>query len=68
MSLWFLPFFPSLLFSPVVYGGWPLAGCNDACPTNGFMIADRPTIADVFGSDISAYVLIAVFCGELSCT
>ena len=39
-------FFPRLFFSPVVSGGGPVAGCNDACPTNAFMIADRPTIAD----------------------
>ena len=57
--LWFLPFFPSLLFSPVVSGGGPIAGCNAACPKNAFMIADRPTIADGFGSDFS-YVAIAV--------
>ena len=35
----------------------PLAGCNAACPANGFMIADRPTIADgLFSSDITAYL------------
>ena len=52
-ALWFLTsFFPYLLFSPVVTGGSPLAGCNAACPKNAFMIADRPTIADGFGSDI----------------
>ena len=37
---------PSLLFSPIVYGNFPQAACNAACPANGFMIADRPTIAD----------------------
>ena len=53
---------PSLLFSPVVYGHFPLAGCNAACPANGFMIADRPTIADgFFSSDVTAYYLFAVF-------
>ncbi len=63
--LWFLPFFPSLLFSPVVSGGGPIAGCNAACPTNAFMIADRPTIADPFGSDFS-YVAIAVGAATLA--
>ena len=51
---------PTLLFSPVVNGNLPLAGCNAACPANGFMIADRPTIADgLFSSDISTYFLLA---------
>ena len=63
--LWFLPFFPSLLFSPVVSGGGPIAGCNAACPTNAFMIADRPTIADGFGSDFS-YLAIAVAAATLA--
>ena len=53
---------PTLLFSPVVYGRAPLAGCNAACPENGFMIADRPTLADgFFSSDITAYYLLAAF-------
>ena len=54
-------YLPSLLFSPVVYGNLALAGCNAACPANGFMIADRPTIADGFlRGDISTYYLLAV--------
>ncbi len=58
--------FPRLLFSPVVYGSQALAGCNAACPANGFMIADRPTIADGFlRADISAYYLFAVWSGSL---
>ena len=52
---WALSFFtssfPQLFFSPVVSGGGPIAGCNSACPTNAFMIADRPTIADGLGSN-----------------
>ena len=55
-----------LLFSPVVYGSHALAGCNAACPANGFMIADRPTIADGFlTGDISAYYLFAVWSASL---
>ena len=48
-----------VLFSPVVYGGAPLAACNAACPANGLMIADRPSIADgIVVSDISPYVIV----------
>ena len=51
---------PSLLFSPVVSGNLPYAGCNAACPANGLMIADRPTLADgLFSSDVSTYILLA---------
>ena len=31
---------PWVLFSPVLTGGAPLAGCNAACPANGLMLAD----------------------------
>ncbi len=52
---------PSLLFSPVVNGNFPQAACNAACPANGFMIADRPTIADgLFSSDVTTHYLFAV--------
>ena len=52
---------PSLLFSPVVNGNFPQSGCSAACPANGFMIADRPTIADgLFSQDITTYYLFAV--------
>ena len=48
-----------VLFSPVVYGGAPLAACNAACPANGLMIANRPSIADGgVVSDISPYVIV----------
>ena len=52
---------PSLLFSPIIFGNIPQAGCNAACPANGFMIADRPAIADgLFSSEISTYIRLAV--------
>ncbi len=52
---------PSLLFSPVVQPNLPLAACNAACPANGFMIADRPTIVDgLFTGDTSLHILFAV--------
>ncbi len=52
---------PSLLFSPVVQPNLPLAACNAACPANGFMIADRPTIADgLFTGNASLHILFAV--------
>jgi len=38
-------FLPWFFFSPYVTGAAPLAKCNAACPTNGLMIADRPSIA-----------------------
>ena len=58
-------FFPSLFFSPVVSGGGPIAGCNDACPTNAFMIADRPTIADGLGSN-GSYLTLALGVGTIA--
>ena len=66
---WALSFFtssfPQLFFSPVVSGGGPVAGCNAACPTNAFMIADRPTIADGFGSN-GSYLTLALGVGTLA--
>ena len=63
MSLPILEFdVPELLFSPVVHGPIPLADCDPACPANGFMIADRPTLADgVLSDDFLAYYLLAAF-------
>ena len=67
MALYFLTgFVPYLFFSPVVSGGAPLAGCNAECPTNALMIADRPTIAASFGSDLS-YAVIVVMSATLAC-
>lgn len=43
-------FLPWFLFSPVVSGGAPLARCNANCPHNALMIANRPDIADGFGT------------------
>ena len=66
---WALSFFtssfPQLFFSPVVSGGGPIAGCNAGCPTNAFMIADRPTIADGFGSN-GSYLVLALGVGTLA--
>ena len=54
-------YIPSLLFSPIVESNFPSAACNAACPRNGFMIADRPTIADgLFSSELSIYIRLAV--------
>jgi signal transduction histidine kinase len=67
LTLYFLiAFVPWLFFSPVVPGGAPLAGCNAACPPNGLMIADRPTIATGFGSNMS-YAVIAIASAILAC-
>ena len=49
----------------VVSGGGPIAGCNAGCPTNAFMIADRPTIADGFGSN-GSYLTLALGVGTLA--
>ena len=66
---WALSFFtssfPQLFFSPVVSGGGPIARCNAGCPTNAFMIADRPTIADGFGSN-GSYLTLALGVGTLA--
>ena len=67
MSGYFLVgFVPYLFFSPVVSGGAPLAGCNAECPTNPLMIADRPTIAASFGSDLS-YAVIVIMSATCAC-
>ena len=67
MALYFLTgFVPYLFFSPVVGGGAPLAGCTAECPTNAFMIADRPTIAASYGSD-GSYLVIAIMSATLLC-
>jgi hypothetical protein len=54
-----IEFAPWFFFSPVVSGGAPLAGCNDSCPANGLMIADRPTLAAGLGTDL-AWAVIAL--------
>ena len=60
MTLYFLVgFFPYLFFSPVVVGGGPLFGCNESCPANGLMIADRPNVANWSGTDL-AWAVIAL--------
>jgi signal transduction histidine kinase len=43
-------FLPWFLFSPVVSGGAPLAGCTASCPSNALMIANKPSIANGFGT------------------
>ncbi len=54
-------YIPALFFSPIVESNFPAAACNAACPANGFMIADRPTLADgLFSSETSIYIRLAV--------
>ena len=50
---------PWLFFSPFVVGSQPLARCNEACPANGLMIADRPELADPVGSGMAWAVIAA---------
>jgi signal transduction histidine kinase len=52
-------FLPWFFFSPVVAGTNPLARCNEACPRNALMIANRPEIAAGIGraEHISAAVI-----------
>jgi len=60
MTIYFaIGFVPWMLFSPVVQGGGPLAGCTEACPSNALMLADEPEIAASFGTDL-AWVVIAL--------
>jgi signal transduction histidine kinase len=70
LGTWVLYFFaavvPWLLFTPVISGGAPLAGCNAACPTNALLIADRPSIAEPFGADMS-WGTIAIASATLAC-
>jgi len=70
LGAWVLYFFaavvPWLLFTPVISGGAPLAGCNAACPTNALLIADRPSIAEPFGADMS-WGTIAIASATLAC-
>jgi signal transduction histidine kinase len=51
-------FLPWFFFSPVVSGGAPLAGCTTACPENVLMIADRPSLADGFGTAEEYYLVL----------
>jgi len=51
-------FLPWFFFSPAVSGGAPLAGCTTACPENALMIADRPSIADGFGTAEEYYLVL----------
>ena len=65
-ALYFLiAFVPYLLFSPVLNGGAPLAGCNESCPANAFMIADRPEVAAWSGTDL-AWAVIALLSGTIA--
>jgi len=70
LGAWVLYFFtavvPWLLFTPVISGGAPLAGCTAACPTNALLIADRPSIAAPFGADMS-WGTIAISLATLAC-
>jgi signal transduction histidine kinase len=60
-------FVPWFFFSPVVSGGAPLAGCNASCPDgNPLMIADRPSIANGFGTTedyLAVVVAVAIVVG-----
>lgn len=61
-------FVPWFFFSPVVSGGAPLAACTADCPTNPLMIADRPGIADGFGTMeeyLAAIVAVAIVAGAV---
>ena len=61
MTLYFaVAFLPWMFFSPVTPGGPPLAGCNESCPANGLMIADRPELAASFGSDMAWAVIVVL--------
>jgi signal transduction histidine kinase len=59
-------FLPWFLFSPVVSGGAPLAGCNASCPPNGLMVADRPGLAAGLGSGLP-WLVIAVATATIAC-
>ena len=59
-------FFPWFFFSPVVSGGAPLARCNAECPSNALMIADHPTVATSFGTNLS-YAVIVIICATIAC-
>jgi signal transduction histidine kinase len=59
MALYFLVgFVPWMFFSPVVSGGGPLFGCNESCPANGLMIADRPGVAAWDGGELAWAVIV----------
>src|SRR5262245_9147386 len=68
----FTSFLPWLFFSPVVSGGSPLATCNANCPSNALMIADKPTLAEGFGTTEEylavalAVAIVVVLCYRLS--
>jgi signal transduction histidine kinase len=51
-------FVPWFLFSPVVSGGAPLAGCTAVCPQNALMIADRPSLANGLGTTEEYYSVV----------
>ena len=58
MTLYFLvAYVPWLFFSPTVWGGAPLAGC-DPCPANGVMIADNPKLAASLGISLTWTVIV----------
>lgn len=44
-----ISFVPWFFFSARVVGAAPLASCNELCPRNGLLIADRPGISSGFG-------------------
>jgi signal transduction histidine kinase len=58
MTVYFaLAYVPWAFFSPVLWGGAPLAGC-DPCPANALLIANDPKIAASLGISLTWMVIV----------